>query len=108
VGARFLAAFVAGMAAFAGFNLGPLPATAGAGEAVTGIRIIAILAGIAVMATTQYGLAASSYIAFPLGILTYLLARYVGWAVWEHRRFKREMDGVIEKARRGEPFENSN
>jgi hypothetical protein len=71
---------------------------------MTWIRIIAILAGIAVTATIQYGLAASSYIAFPLGILTYVLARYIGWAIGERRRFKREMDGLVEKARRGEPF----
>jgi hypothetical protein len=64
---------------------------------MTGIRIIAILVAIAVMAGIQYGLAAPWYVVFPLGLLTYLLARYVGWAIKERRRFKQEMSRLIEK-----------
>jgi hypothetical protein len=55
---------------------------------VTGIRIIAVLAAIAVMAILEYGLATPWYIALPVGILTYLLARYVGWAIGERRRIQ--------------------
>jgi Flp pilus assembly protein TadB len=70
---------------------------------VTGIRIIAVLAAIAVMAILEYGLATPWYIALPVGILTYLLARYVGWAIGERRRFKRELDETVEKVKR-RPF----
>ena len=68
-----------------------------------GIRIIAVLAGIAVTAILQYGFATPWYIDLPVGILTYVLARYIGWAIGERRRFKREMDRTIEKVKR-RPF----
>ena len=70
---------------------------------MTGIRIIAVLAAIAVMAILEYGLATPWYIALPVGILTYLLAHYVGWAIGERRRFKRELDETVEKVKR-RPF----
>jgi hypothetical protein len=63
---------------------------------VTWTRGIAIVAGIMVAAIIEQGLAAPWYIAFPLGVLAYLLARYIGWAIMERRRLKREMDGLID------------
>jgi hypothetical protein len=57
---------------------------------MTGTRIIAIVTAMAVRAVIQYGLAASGFVIFPLGLLTYLLARYVGWAIRERRRFKQD------------------
>jgi hypothetical protein len=74
------------------------PAELEGADAVTGARGIAILAGIAVAAIIQQGLGAPWYVAFVLGVVAYLLARYVGWAVTERRRFKRERDGLIDRS----------
>jgi hypothetical protein len=63
---------------------------------MSGVRIIAVLVAIAVMAVAQYGLATAWYVALLLGVLVYLLARYVGGAIVERRRFKREWAEMID------------
>jgi hypothetical protein len=59
------------------------------------IRIIALLAAIAVTALLQFGWATPWYIDVLVGVLTYLLARCVGWVIAEPR--------TIEKVKR-RPF----
>jgi hypothetical protein len=67
-------------------------------------RIIGILIGIAIMFGFERGLDLSWYVAFPVGLVGYLITRYAGWALTERRRLKREMDEVVKKARRAEPL----
>jgi hypothetical protein len=62
---------------------------------MSAVRVVAILVGVAAMAAAEYGLAAPWYVTLPLGVLTYLLARYVGRAIVERRRFKREWAEMI-------------
>jgi hypothetical protein len=68
-------------------------------KAVTLTRILAILAGIAVTATLQQGFVGRWYVAFPAGVFVYLLARHLGSAIAERRRFKQEMMGVSKDGR---------
>jgi hypothetical protein len=50
------------------------------------IRIVAILVGIAIVFSLEFVIGEPSYVAVPLGILGYLLARYAGSAINERRR----------------------
>jgi 4-amino-4-deoxy-L-arabinose transferase-like glycosyltransferase len=75
---------------------------------VWGIRIAAIIAGMTVTLLLEYWLGARWYISLPSGAFAYLIARYIGWAVAERRRFKLEMDQVAQNARRGDTRQNSN
>jgi hypothetical protein len=52
---------------------------------MNGVRIVAILVGIAILFLLEFVLGAPSYVAVPLGILGYLLARYAGSAITERR-----------------------
>jgi hypothetical protein len=64
---------------------------------MTGTRIVAILAGIAITFTLEYWLSADWYISIPLGIIGYLVTRYIGWAINERRRLSRERDQLVKK-----------
>jgi Flp pilus assembly protein TadB len=72
---------------------------------MSGIRIIAILVAIAIAFTLEYWLGTPWYVAFPLGVMGYLLTRYVGWVITERRRLERETDKLLEKVKRGEPLD---
>ena len=48
---------------------------------MTGIRIVAIIVGIAVTFSVAHWL--DIYIAGALGILAYFATRYIGWAIYE-------------------------
>ena len=63
------------------------------------IRIVAILIGAAVMAGLGYGLGASWYISMPIGIISYLVVHYAGWAINKRRRLHQAMDRLVEKKR---------
>jgi hypothetical protein len=52
---------------------------------VNGIRIVAIAIGALIAAELQYGLGMQWYVSVPLGILGYLVARYIGWAITKRR-----------------------
>jgi hypothetical protein len=58
-------------------------------------RTIASLVAISIFFSVEYWLGANWYISLPLGIVGYLLIRYVGWALNERRRFKQEFDQVL-------------
>ena len=53
-------------------------------------KIIALVSFVIVAIILQFGFDARWYVSYPLGILTYLLIRYAGWAINERRRFKRD------------------
>ena len=55
-----------------------------------GIRIIAILIGLAIMFSLQNWLVARWYISVSLGLIAYLITRYIGWAINERRSLNRE------------------
>ena len=55
---------------------------------MTGIGIVAIIVGIAVTFSAAHWL--DIYIACTLGIISYFVTRYIGWAIYERRRFHRE------------------
>jgi hypothetical protein len=55
------------------------------GKKVSGIRIIAIAIGALIAAELQYGLGMQWYVSVPLGVLGYLAARSIGWAITERR-----------------------
>jgi hypothetical protein len=61
-----------------------------------GIRILAILVGIAITFPLERWAALQWYFAVPLGVLGYALVRYVGYFVSE----RRHIDGVIDAAKR--------
>ena len=63
------------------------------------VRIVAVLVGAAVMAVLWYGLGVSWYISMPVGIISYLVTRYAGWAINERRRLHQAMDRLVEKKR---------
>jgi hypothetical protein len=52
---------------------------------MNGIRIVAIVVGAGIVFPLQHWLGAPWYVAVPLGIVGYLLARYAGWALTERR-----------------------
>jgi hypothetical protein len=53
------------------------------------VRIVAILVGVAITFTIQNGLNARWYISVPGGIVGYVIARMIGWAINERMRRKR-------------------
>jgi hypothetical protein len=53
---------------------------------MTDFRIVAILVGVAITFTLQNWLEARWYVSIPSGVLGYLIARCIGWAINEHRR----------------------
>jgi hypothetical protein len=73
---------------------------------MTGIRIVAIIVGIAVTFSVAHWL--DIYIACALGILGYFATRYVGWAIYERRRLHRERDQLVKKVMREAGAQNSN
>ena len=54
-----------------------------------GIRIVAILVGIVIAFTLGYWLDVRWYVSIPSAVIGYLVARYIGWAINESRRFIR-------------------
>jgi len=76
--------------------------------AMTGTRIVAILVGIGIIFALEYWLSADWYVSIPLGIIGYLVARYIGWAINERRRLKRERDQLVKKVMRQPGGQNSN
>jgi hypothetical protein len=62
---------------------------------MTGIRLLSILVGAVTVFAFEYGLGARWYVSLLLGLLAYLAARYVGWAVNERRRFKQDFEKVV-------------
>jgi hypothetical protein len=59
-----------------------------------GSRIAALLVGIAIIFSLEYWLLFQWYIGVPLGILGYLLARYLKYFVRERRYIKSTMDAA--------------
>jgi hypothetical protein len=53
------------------------------GGATSSIRVISILTAIAIAAVVRFEFGTDWYIWFPLGVVGYLLVRYIGWAVLE-------------------------
>jgi len=79
---------------------------------MSGIRIIAILVGAAIVFCLEYGLGAYWYISLPLGIIGYFITRYLAWLISEGRRANhfmdqvhKNMDQIVEKSRRGGPLD---
>jgi Flp pilus assembly protein TadB len=79
---------------------------------MSGIRLIAILVGGAIVFSLEYWVGLHRYISLPLGAIGYLVTRYVGWLMSEGRRANRLMghvhkniDQIVEKAKRGEPLD---
>jgi hypothetical protein len=58
-------------------------------------RTIASLVAISIFFSLEYWLGANWYISLPLGVVGYLLIRYIGWAINERQRFKQEFDQVV-------------
>jgi hypothetical protein len=77
------------------------------GDNVNAIRIVAILVAVGIMFPFERWLVAPWYVAVLLGILGYLLARHVGWAIVERRRLRRETDEVVINSGRCEHQKNS-
>ena len=75
---------------------------------MTGIRIVAILVGIAIAFTLGYWLNVRRYVSIPSAVIGYLVARYIGWAFNERRRLNRERDQLLKKVMRGPGGHNSN
>jgi membrane protein implicated in regulation of membrane protease activity len=73
---------------------------------MTGIGIVAIIVGIAVTFPAAHWL--DIYIACALGILSYFVTRYIGWAIYERRRLHRERDQLVKKVMRDAGAQNSN
>ena len=71
-----------------------------------GIGIIAIIVGITVAFSAAHWL--DIYIACALGILSYFVTRYIGWAIYERRRLHRERDQLVKKVMRDAGAQNSN
>ena len=69
------------------------------------IRIIAIIFGVLIGFVLEYGLGAQWYVSLPLGVVGYLVTRYVGWGMRERRRIRDEIDQTVQKYRRGEPLD---
>lgn len=60
------------------------------GEAPTmDVRIVAILVGVAITFTIQSGLGARWYVSVPAGVIGYVIARLIGWAINERMRHNR-------------------
>jgi hypothetical protein len=53
------------------------------------VRIVAILVGVAITFTIQNGLDARWYVSVPAGVVSYVVARFIGWAVNERMRHNR-------------------
>jgi hypothetical protein len=56
---------------------------------MTDFRIVAILVGIAITFTLQNWLETRWYVSIPSGVIGYLFARCIGWAINELRRRNR-------------------
>jgi len=76
--------------------------------AMTGTRIVAILAGIGITFTLEYWLSADWYISIPFGIIGYLVTRYIGWVITERRRLNRKREQLLKKVMRQPGGQNSN
>ncbi len=66
-------------------------------------RIASIVIGILVSLSLFNLTNVNWYVASGLGILCYFISRYIFWAVQERRSFKREIEEVVEKAKKNEP-----
>ena len=75
---------------------------------MTGIRIVAILVGIAIAFTLGYWLDVRWYVSIPSAAIGYLVARYIGWAINERRFLNRARDQLVKKVMRGPGGQNSN
>jgi len=75
---------------------------------MTGIRIVAILVGIAIAFTLGYWLDVRWYVSIPSAVIGYLIARYIGWAINERRRLNRARAQFLKKLMRGPGAQNSN
>ena len=53
------------------------------------VRIVAILVGVAITFTIQNGLHARWYVSVVAGVVGYVVARFIGWAVDERMRHNR-------------------
>ncbi len=56
-----------------------------------GVRIVAVLIGIAVMFGFEQGFGVGRFVAFSLGLAGYVVILYVGRAISERRRLNRQM-----------------
>jgi hypothetical protein len=60
------------------------------GAPMTDVRIVAILVGVAIAFTLQNRLDAHWYVSVTSGVVGYLVARCIGWAIDKRRRLNRE------------------
>src|SRR5690242_8579190 len=56
------------------------------GAPIMDVRILAILVGVAITFIIQNGLDARWYVSVPAGVVGYVVARLIGWAIGAHRR----------------------
>jgi hypothetical protein len=66
---------------------------------MNGTRIVALIIGAGIIFPLELWLEAPWYVAVPLGILGYLLARYAGGAIQERRRVRRDAEEAAERLR---------
>jgi hypothetical protein len=52
-------------------------------------RIVAILVGVGITFTLQGGLDARWYVSVPAGVVGYVVARFIGWAINRRTRYNR-------------------
>jgi hypothetical protein len=51
-------------------------------------RIVAILVGVAITFIVQNGLDARWHVSIPAGVVGYVVARLIGWAINAHKRHR--------------------
>jgi hypothetical protein len=56
------------------------------GAPIMDVRIVAILVGVAITFIIQNGLDARWYVSVPAGVVGYVVARLIGWAINAHKR----------------------
>jgi hypothetical protein len=56
------------------------------GAPIMDVRIVAILVGVAITFIIQNGLDARWYVSVPAGVVGYVVARLIGWAIGAHKR----------------------
>jgi hypothetical protein len=53
------------------------------------VRIVAVLVGVAITFALQNGLNARWYVSVPVGVVGYVVARFIGWAIDGRMRHNR-------------------
>jgi hypothetical protein len=58
------------------------------GAPIMDFRIVAILVGVAITFIVQNGLDARWHVSVPAGVVGYVVARLIGWAINAHKRHR--------------------